>query len=768
MKRLILAITAFLSLGIALAQLQDALPWTVQHFLGEWQEASRPGTDKYKEWAKSNPYRIAPPYMLKGVEMIDAFIDIESSDVIAKLKQEGAIVNCEFEGFITAQIPVDRLASICRLPGVVDVELSRMIELCTDTTLSVTHAGQVINGNDYELPKGYDGTGIIVGLIDMAFDFQHLAFRQAEDQSRTRIVRVYNSSDETGHPVKIGSNTLPGSVFMGEQIDTLTTDFKGNIHGTHTASIAAGTHYNGYGGMAPGADIVLCALKSLQYNAISETDISNCIKYIYSYADSVGKPCVISLSGGNKSGAHDGKDKIGKVVAQNTGPGHIYVNSAGNDGDLDLYTYGPATPDKPYSILIGNHYDNADDSYCYSYTWVDTWVRYCRLKPIMQYHILDKETGHIVWKSDYLTTSKTIDSSEFGDYFEPDDANAPSHIEGTHTINTNHMKYHMSITTRNMRCKSYYRDETGKVISRYQIGVSFYPPSVMSPNQADSCYFDSWVCTSTGCVTPYDQTVYLDNVTATGDTVTQAIYNYYAVPSPDASVHSFVINDSIISVGGYVARAGYTCMTGAPNITPPSWVGNYTSNSSYQRQGMGPTGKALPTVTAPSYNVVSALNRYYSHVHELSALAVMKIGDGHFWGVMSGTSVAAPTVAGIIAQWLQINPNLGPNDIKNIIAETAIKDEFTENEEYGFHFGPNGKIDAMAGAKFILNQMAGHHLSGDVDDDGIVSIHDVSLLIDYLLSLQTGSFNRANADLNQDGDITISDVTALIDILLAS
>ena len=146
----------------------------------------------------------------------------------------------------------------------------------------------------------------------------------------------------------------------------------------------------------------------------------------------------------------------------------------------------------------------------------------------------------------------------------------------------------------------------------------------------------------------------------------------------------------------------------------------------------------------------------------------MKIGDGHFWGVMSGTSVASPTVAGIIAQWLQINPSLGPNDIKNIITETAIKDEFTENVNFGFHFGPNGKIDAFAGARLILSQMSNHDLSGDVNNDGEVNIKDVTTLIDYLLGSDVSTFNGINADVNQDNKISISDITALIDILLDS
>ena len=57
-------------------------------------------------------------------------------------------------------------------------------------------------------------------------------------------------------------------------------------------------------------------------------------------------------------------------------------------------------------------------------------------------------------------------------------------------------------------------------------------------------------------------------------------------------------------------------------------------------------------------------------------------------------------------------------------------------------------------------------LPGDVNDDGIVSIADVSDLIDYLLGVDVSPFNETNADVDQDGSIAIGDVSDLIDLLL--
>ena len=56
---------------------------------------------------------------------------------------------------------------------------------------------------------------------------------------------------------------------------------------------------------------------------------------------------------------------------------------------------------------------------------------------------------------------------------------------------------------------------------------------------------------------------------------------------------------------------------------------------------------------------------------------------------------------------------------------------------------------------------------GDVNTDNVVTIEDVTCLIDYLLSGVSTGVNIDNADCDQDHDITIGDVTCLIDYLLS-
>lgn len=188
-------------------------------------------------------------------------------------------------------------------------------------------------------------------------------------------------------------------------------------------------------------------------------------------------------------------------------------------------------------------------------------------------------------------------------------------------------------------------------------------------------------------------------------------------------------------------------------------IGDIYNATSYQAEGCGPTGQALPTISAPAVNVVAAGSRYsyFAHNHNNT---VMKTDDGCYWGVMTGTSMAAPTVAGIIALWLQANPDLSVAEVKSIIADSAIKDSFT-NGANSQHFGPNGKIDALAGMSLVLDRM--HYLRGDVNYDGFVNVSDLTELIDFILN----SKSNKNADFDGDGVVSIYDVTELVDFLLS-
>ncbi|MGY3718150.1 S8 family serine peptidase [Sutcliffiella cohnii] len=96
------------------------------------------------------------------------------------------------------------------------------------------------------------------------------------------------------------------------------------------------------------------------------------------------------------------------------------------------------------------------------------------------------------------------------------------------------------------------------------------------------------------------------------------------------------------------------------------------------------TWEDRPTVTAPGVDIIST--RVISPLVLLGAtkdLEYISIGHLPYYTTMSGTSMAAPHVAGIIALLLEANPNLNALEIKDILQKTASPMENREAWEVG-------------------------------------------------------------------------------------
>jgi hypothetical protein len=101
--------------------------------------------------------------------------------------------------------------------------------------------------------------------------------------------------------------------------------------------------------------------------------------------------------------------------------------------------------------------------------------------------------------------------------------------------------------------------------------------------------------------------------------------------------------------------------------------------------------------------------------------------------------------------------------VVSVTTATGQNVEFTIDDDgiYSFVMPAEG---VTIGATFEASSPG--YLLGDVNNDGDVTIKDVTSLIDYLLS-GSGDINTQAADCSVDGSVTIKDVTALIDYLLS-
>ena len=279
-------------------------------------------------------------------QTFEAFIAIDDAAVIEALRKTGVKVSATFDGFVTAVIPASALEKVGTLPGVRHVALARNLHLCNDTARARTGVEALHGGIGMATPL--TGKDVIVGMIDLGIDFNHINL--CDSTGKSRVLAAYLPFDTLGVAPVIDGETLPGSCYeTPEQIAALTTDNAHESHGTHTTGTAAGSYRgNGAHGMAPDANIVACGLGNRR---ISDVTIVNSIRYIFDYADRVGKPCVINMSLGSTSGPNDGTSFLCRSFETMTGPGRVCVVAAGNDGGVPICFHASLDGDTVTTLL---------------------------------------------------------------------------------------------------------------------------------------------------------------------------------------------------------------------------------------------------------------------------------------------------------------------------------------------------------------------------------------------------------------------------------
>ena len=277
--------------------------------------------------------------------------------------------------------------------------------------------------------------------------------------------------------------------------------------------------------------------------------------------------------------------------------------------------------------------------------------------------MLDCYTGEVL-KSVSYTPSGTTTVSGLSDYYE-----------GTLTIyvgsNSVTGKRQIRLNANALKTKSYdYEDNYYH--SNYTLAVEVYPTS-------GSCIVDMW-----GGTIAY----FNNSLTTSGHNWLQG--------TDDCSASDNAMWPEVISVGSYITREGGSSGNEVGDISP---------FSGYAIASVSPGGVDIPWISAPGQLIVSAFN----HLNTERSSTPLINNANYPYGTAQGTSMATPAAAGIVALWMQAAAQCGHqlthSEIKQIMAETAIHDYWTDNGPNASHFG-NGKINALAGVEYILNHYA--------------------------------------------------------------
>jgi hypothetical protein len=74
--------------------------------------------------------------------------------------------------------------------------------------------------------------------------------------------------------------------------------------------------------------------------------------------------------------------------------------------------------------------------------------------------------------------------------------------------------------------------------------------------------------------------------------------------------------------------------------------------------------------------------------------------------------------------------------------------------------------DVVANVVTVTFVQSADYTPGDVDDDGTISVVDVTKVVQYILGTANDTFNKEAADLNGDGVVNVVDVTLIINKIL--
>jgi len=650
--------------------------------------SSQQDTIEPKEEEESLPF--ATPFTLKGQKVVQCWINMTDNDY-SGIEALGVLIQTKFDKRVIANIPVNVLEKVAALKNVTKVSVAKKLKKHTYRSRVLTNVDDVLyltsDAKTAGLLQAYDGTGVVLGIIDTGIQFSHAMFKDANGNSRIKKAYIYDES--VGDLVE----------YSGSAVSSLTYDTTDETHGTHTSAIAGGSDYTAtayvyttgtgytkvqnakFGGMAPNADLVLCGLGK----ELTDANLSACIKNISDYADEVGKPCVISLSLGSHYGPHDGTGDFAEICKQYTGPGKIIVYAASNDAGEAIYHYKNATSTDPAQTVLTTA---TRSDYKVDYGMATSWARTPGVELAARFFVVNTSTNKIVWTSKEIsaTDEYAYDDGTFGAEWSVSDTGE----EGT-ALSSYFTAYNNDSELGYLCGYLEENDLNGKwcftsllyylkpVSNNYKIAISVYPK-----NSGVSVFVDSWPASY---------------ITFTSSSAT---YNNkaFTAGSDICSVSDESTFPTVISVGSYCSSKYW--YGGTNSGSQQSWTndgvyGQISGFSSYQPEGYGPLGIKLPWITAPGEVILSAYNSGYN----ANSSYYYAYGTNKALGAMSGTSQAAPCVAGITALWLQANPTLTPDKVKTVMKETAITDSYTSGT-YASHFG-NGKIDALAGVKYILD-----------------------------------------------------------------
>lgn len=501
-----------------------------------------------------------------------------------------------------------------------------------------------------DLPQSFTGEDVIIGVTDWGFDYTHPVFYDVQKQNY-RILRAWDQFRNAGPApdgFTYGTEIVGQEALLAAQCDTSNV-YEYGYHGTHVASIAAGsgrTGGNTLRGVAPGANIILCSF------LVNEQAVIDAFHWMFQVAQQEQKRLVINMSWGlYYMGYMDGTGPVATTMQELSDQGVVFVTSAGNNGDVKFHLHQDFnTNTDTLRSRIG--FATGGDVYTYGQSITMTSSPNTSFRYAIA--VMDA-SGTVYGYTPFYDTQRgdfSLDTVAYvlgvPVYYKIDNVAATVPNARPHT---------------RLRVKkaSYGGIEYGLVVAADE--GDFHAWNVIELTNDVGNWGGAFTAPKTGWTTGNKE---------------------YGIGAP-ANVAC------AISVAAHQARQ--------KNNTTGEFTGS-GSMANFSSWGPVIDNPDKPDISAPGQNVVAALSSYTSNTDHTPTNTFSFNGRTYGFCSLSGTSMSSPFVAGVVALMLEANPYLTPDQVKYILKQTAYHDQYTES-------GPQlaigaGKVDAYQAVLMAL------------------------------------------------------------------
>lgn len=618
------------------------------------------------QWLHEHPARSENNGQAKtGAETyLGALIKVNAHVDETALRNLGCTVGTKAGDIWTVRVPRQQMRAFTQITGIDYIEMDRPVARQIDSARYFIRVDSVHWGTG--LPMPLTGKGVIIGIDDDGYDYTHPAFYDTTG-TKLRIRRAWHQMLDGTPPegYSYGAEFPDTASILERKFDM--DDF--GSHGTMVASIAAGsglgsTNNSRYRGIAYESDLVLvtCPTTYEDWRSMNMTTIIDAFNYIFTYAQSEGKPAVINASLGSQLGPRDGSSLFSQACDNLTGPGRILVFSAGNEGAQSNHLQKSfSATDTVISTLVPNLKVDGGLNKNYIEIWGDSLQSFC-----LQFGMYKNGT----LQSD--TTVYCLDNSSKSFFLIGSD-NDTCYITLTTKLQEYNNKPHASVD----------------LFSRSNDTLCLRVLASSGDVHLWQEYFDeSW-------------NTYYGKFVGNGTWATAGDGEY--------TIGEMGCTKSAITVGSYVSRITWRNLQNQVYYNRSNTAQG--SLSTFSSIGPSLDNRMKPDISAPGSMIAVATSSYDQSLVPGGSSAITLVakhtsprnGRDYYYAVGQGTSFSSPLVCGVVALMLQVNPNLSPDMVKDILYSTAIRDNFTTPSPDPSRWGA-GKLNAYAAIKETILQ----------------------------------------------------------------